>query len=60
MPEKIDGPVKIIPFEKRMPLELELEYFINHLGEKKPKISNLEDGLEVIKILVEASKQILE
>ena len=60
VPEKIDGPVKIIPFEKRMPLELELEYFINHLGEKKPKISNLEDGLEVIKILVEASKQILE
>ena len=60
VPEKIDGPVEIIPFEKRMPLELELEYFINHLEEKEPKISNLEHGLEVIKILVEASKQILE
>ena len=60
MPEKIDGPVKIIPFEKRMPLEIELNYFINHLGENKPNISNIYQGLEVIKILEEASKQILK
>ena len=43
-----------------MPLELELEYFINHLGEKKPEIANVHHGLEVIKVLVEASKQIVE
>ena len=60
VPEKIDGPVEIIPFEKRMPLEIELEYFINHLGMKKPKISNIDHGLEVVKILTEASKQISE
>ena len=54
------SPVKIIPFEKRMPLEIELNYFINHLGENKPNISNIYQGLEVIKILEEASKQILK
>ncbi len=59
VPEKIDGPVKIIPFEKRMPLEIELEYFISHLGNQKPIISNIDHGLGVVKILVEASKQIL-
>ena len=43
-----------------MPLEIELEYFINHLEMKKPKISNVDHGLEVVKILTEASKQISE
>tara|TARA_Y100000591_G_scaffold125211_1_gene107023 strand:+ start:1498 stop:2460 length:963 start_codon:yes stop_codon:yes gene_type:complete len=60
IPEKIDGPIKTIPFEKKMPLELELEYFISHLGEKRPEIANVNHGLEVIKVLVEASKQIVE
>ena len=59
IPEKIDGPVKIIPFEKRMPLEMELEYFLSHLGNKRPEVSNIHDGYEVVKTLVEASKQIL-
>ena len=59
VPEKIDGPVKIIPFEKRMPLEIELEYFCNHLMDVKPEISNIYHGYEVVKILVEASNQIL-
>ena len=43
-----------------MPLEIELEYFINHLGMKKPKISNIDHGLEVVKILTEAGEQILK
>jgi len=60
IPEKIDGPVKMIPFDKRMPLEIELEYFINHLTDEKPIISNIHHGFEVVKILVEASNQILE
>ena len=42
MPEKIDGPVKIIPYENKMPLDIELEYFINHLSNVKPKISTLD------------------
>ena len=59
IPEKIDGPVKIISFEKRMPLEMELEYFLNHLGNQRPEVSNIYDGYEVVKTLAEASKQIL-
>jgi len=59
VPEKIDGPVKMIPFEKRMPLEIELEYFCNHLMDVKPEISNIYHGYEVVKTLVEASSQIL-
>ena len=59
IPEKIDGPVRMIPFENKMPLDIELEYFIDHLSNVKPKISNVEHGYEVVKTLVDASKQIL-
>ena len=37
IPEKIDGPVKIIPFENKMPLEIELEYFLHHLKTRNPR-----------------------
>ena len=60
VPQKIDGPVKTVSFDKKLPLELELEYFLNHLVGKKPTISNVKNGLQVVKILVEASKQILK
>ena len=59
VPEKIDGPEKIISFQKKMPLEIELEYFINHLSGKKPDISNIYHGLEVVKVLVKAGEQLL-
>ncbi len=59
IPEKIDGPVRTISFDKKMPLEIELEYFVSHLEEKKPKIASIQNGLEVVKILVEANNQIL-
>ena len=59
IPEKIDGPVKIIPYDNKMPLDIELEYFINHLSEIQPKISNIKHGYEVVKTLVDASRQIL-
>ena len=58
VPKKVDGPVNIIPFDKKMPLEIELEYFMNHLEEHKPKISNIYHGYEVVKTLIEASAQI--
>ena len=55
IPEKIDGPKELIAYDDKRPLEAELEYFINS---KKPLISNGENGLDVVKILVEASKQL--
>ena len=59
VPEKIDGPVEWIPYENKMPLTEELSYFIDHLDGKKPKIANGENGLEVMKVLVKASEQLL-
>ena len=59
IPEKVDGPVELVTYEQKMPLTEELEYFINHLNDKKPMIASGEHGLEVVKILVAASKQIL-
>ncbi len=59
VPEKVDGPVEWIPYEQKMPLTEQFEYFINHLNGNKPKIANGEQGVEVVKILVKASKQIL-
>ena len=55
IPEKIDGPKEIIEYDDKMPLEAELEYFINT---KKPLISNGENGRDVVRILVEASKHL--
>tara|TARA_Y100001970_G_C14230053_1_gene858012 strand:- start:1207 stop:2169 length:963 start_codon:yes stop_codon:yes gene_type:complete len=59
IPEKVDGPVKVIPYENKMPLDAELEYFIDHLNGNKPKISDIKHGYEVVKILINASQQII-
>jgi len=59
VPEEVDGPVKAISYEKRKPLDLELEYFLNHLTDNKPKIATIKHGHEVVKTLVYASQQIL-
>lgn len=58
-PEKIDGPVSIVPFQKKMPLEFELEYFLDHLFGDKPQVCSIYDGLEVVKTLVKASSQVI-
>ena len=59
VPEKVDGPVEWVSYENKMPLTEQLKYFLTHLDGKKPKIANGESGLEVIKILVKASEQLL-
>jgi len=60
LPIKIDGPMEDITYENKMPLTEELKYFIDHIEDKKPEISNGEHALEVITILNEASKQLNE
>tara|TARA_B100001142_G_C14276277_1_gene632971 strand:- start:238 stop:1197 length:960 start_codon:yes stop_codon:yes gene_type:complete len=57
--KKIDGPVKNIPYENQLPLTEELKYFINHLDGKKLEKCNAEHALEVTKILVDASRQLI-
>ena len=58
IPEKIDGPVTLIEYEKKMALTEELLYFSNHLNNKIPKVANGQHALEVMKILIEASEQL--
>tara|TARA_B100002052_G_scaffold281543_1_gene290674 strand:- start:179 stop:1138 length:960 start_codon:yes stop_codon:yes gene_type:complete len=57
IPEKFDGPVQKISYADRMPLTAEFEYFLECMDNNKPMISNGEHGLEVVKILVETTKQ---
>ena len=58
IPEKIDGSVTLIDYEHKMALTEELLYFSNHLNNKIPKVANGKHGLEVMKILIEASEQL--
>ena len=57
-PEKVDGPIKQIKYESKMPLTEELSYFIKHLDQESLKIANGEHAMEVAKILMEASNQL--
>ena len=58
VPEKIDGPMKRIEYEQKMPLSEELKYFVEHLDGAVLQIANSQHALEVTKILVEASNQL--
>ena len=58
IPEKIDGPVKLIEYSDQMPLMEQLSYFVNHLNGKKLEISNGEHALDVTRILVDAGSQL--
>ena len=58
VPEKIDGPVTLIDYEQKMALTEELQYFVDHLGGKKPNIVNGKHAIDVMQILIESSKQL--
>ena len=58
IPEKIDGPVKLIEYSHQMPLTEELSYFVDHLDGKNLEISNGEHALDVTRILVDAGRQL--
>jgi len=58
VPEKIDGPMKRIEYEQKMPLSEELKYFVEHLDGALLQRANGQHALEVTKILVEASNQL--
>jgi len=47
---KVEQPDEIIPYEKKMPLQEELTYFIEHL-DTGIEINNGKAGLEVVKVL---------
>lgn len=58
IPMKIEEPDEIIPYEKKMPLEEELNYFIEHL-DSTIEINNGEAGYEIVKVL-ETVQQLIE
>ena len=60
VPAKKDGPVNVIKYEKTMPLVEELKYFIRHLDGSPLEISNADNAIEVVDILVKASQSLLE
>jgi len=55
IPVTKNGPTEKIHYEQKMPLEEELKYFMSHLN-SKIKIASGANGLEVVKILENASK----
>ena len=59
VPKKIDGPIRLIQYHKKSPLERELKYFLKCLDGSPLKISNAKQGLDVVEILVKSSKQLL-
>ena len=58
VPEKVDGPVELIDYEKKMPLAEELSFFIKSFDSGNISLADGYHGLEVVKILVEASRQL--
>jgi len=55
-PEKKDGPVELISYGEESPLTEELKYFIQHLDGSPLKIANGQNAVDVVNILVQASK----
>ena len=50
IPVKVEEPDEIIAYEKKMPLEEELKYFVEHL-DSTIEINTGENGLEVVRVL---------
>jgi UDP-2-acetamido-3-amino-2,3-dideoxy-glucuronate N-acetyltransferase len=55
IPLKTENPDEIIPYERKMPLEEELRYFIEHL-DSGIEINNGRAGYEVVKVLETVQK----
>ena len=58
IPEKHEGDIDLIKYPDLAPLEEELKYFIKNIDTNKIKVSNAENGLDVIRILTTASKNL--
>ncbi len=59
-PVKREGATEIIPYEKKMPLTEELQYFIDHLDDIKPTICDGQNGVDVLEVLEQATTSLLE
>jgi len=57
-PIKREGPTEVIPYDRRMPLAEELEYFINHTEGAPIEVAGARDAVEVLDILELATKSL--
>ncbi|WP_321332873.1 Gfo/Idh/MocA family oxidoreductase [uncultured Bacteroides sp.] len=57
IPAKVEQPDEIIAYEKKMPLEEELHYFVSHT-DSEIEINSGKAGLEVVRILEQVQKLI--
>ena len=53
-----NGEITKIKYDSSMPLDNQVDYFINHLDGKKIKISNAKHGLEVMEILSKSTEKL--
>ena len=60
IPEKIDGPVELIKYNRELPLTSELKHFLENCLNKKNNFADGNHGLEVVKILVESSNKLIQ
>ncbi len=58
-PVKVEQTDEMIEFDKGLPLDEELKYFIAHL-DKKIELANGRTGLEVVKVLEQVQELISE
>jgi len=58
-PIKRDGPTEIIPYERRMPLEEEMRYFVSRLNGSPIEVAGAQSAIEVLEILQKASDSLL-
>ncbi len=58
-PIKRDGPTEIIPYEREMPLTVELSYFVDHLDGSPIDTAGGSNAIEVLEILERASVDLL-
>jgi predicted dehydrogenase len=58
-PKPRSGSSQYVDYEKTLPLDNELKYFIDHLDGTSIKIANSESGIAVIKILEKATLSLL-
>lgn len=58
-PVRRDGPTAIIEYQRAMPLNCELEYFVEHLDSGGVEIANGQNGVEVLQVLEQATQGLL-
>lgn len=50
-----DGPTESIPYDRKMPLSEEMQYFVDRIGSGKVEIADGRNGVEVLEVLEKAT-----